>query len=190
MRLDKPRIAPLPVADMNGAQKQLLAGMGPLEDAYNIMKTMVRHEKLLKRWLPFANHILFKSTLSARHREIVILRIGWRCQAAYEFGQHILIGKRAGLDDGDIQNIIAGPSAPGLDPFEALLLTAADELKDDAFISEPTWQALSAHYSEEQMMDLIFTAGNYNLVCMALNTLGVQLDPGVPGFPENVAKQG
>ena len=34
-------------------------------------------------------------------------------------------------------------------------------------------------------MDLIFTVGQYNLVSMALNTLGVQLEEGVQGFPES-----
>ena len=34
------------------------------------------------------------------------------------------------------------------------------------------------------LMDLVFAVGQYNLVSMALNTLGVQLDEGVPGFPE------
>jgi hypothetical protein len=31
-------------------------------------------------------------------------------------------------------------------------------------------------------MDLVFTVGQYTLVSMALNALGVQLDAGVPGF--------
>ena len=34
-------------------------------------------------------------------------------------------------------------------------------------------------------MDLVFTVGQYALVSMALNTLGVQLDDGVPGFPRD-----
>ena len=34
------------------------------------------------------------------------------------------------------------------------------------------------------MVDLIFTVGQYNLVSMALNSLGVQLDEGVSGFPK------
>ena len=43
---------------------------------------------------------------------------------------------------------------------------------------------LSSRYGTEQLMDAVFTVGQYNLVSMALNTLGVQLDDGVPGFPE------
>jgi 4-carboxymuconolactone decarboxylase len=46
-----------------------------------------------------------------------------------------------------------------------------------------TWKALAQHYSEQQLMDLVFTVGEYTLVSMALNSFGVQLDPDTTGFP-------
>ncbi len=51
-----------------------------------------------------------------------------------------------------------------------------DELYIDAFISDATWEKLTEHYNTKQIMDLIFTVGQYNLVSMTLNTLGVQLE--------------
>ena len=68
------------------------------------------------------------------------------------------------------------------------LLRATDELHADAFSSDPTWAALSSHYDERQLIDLVFTVGQYNLVSMALNTLGVPLDEGIPGFPESARR--
>ena len=53
------------------------------------LKTMANHPDLAKRWMVFANHILGKSTLSVRDRELVILRIGYLCQSGYEWGQHV-----------------------------------------------------------------------------------------------------
>jgi len=38
---------------------------------------------------------------------------------------------------------------------------------------------LTAHFKEQQIIDIIFTAGNYALLAMALNTLGVEVDDGV-----------
>ena len=38
------------------------------------------------------------------------------------------------------------------------------------------------YYNTQQLMDVVFTVGQYNLVSMALNTLGVQLDEGLPTF--------
>jgi hypothetical protein len=54
----------------------------------------------------------------------------------------------------------------------------------DAFIGEPTWSGLQRHYSTEQLLDIVFTVGQYNLVSMALNTCGVQLDSGMTLDPD------
>ena len=112
----------------------------------------------------------------------MILRIGWLCQAEYEWGQHLIFGKRAGLSDEEIARIKEGPDATGWSPFDAVLLRAADELHADACISDATWAALSDRYSTEQLMDVVFAVGQYTLVSMALNTFGVQLDKGMKGF--------
>jgi hypothetical protein len=53
-----------------------------------------------------------------------------------------------------------------------------------AFITDATWNALAKRYNRQQLMDVIMTVGNYNLVSMLLKTFGVQLDPGVPSFPK------
>ena len=182
MRLSAPRITPLDEKDWSEEAHRELDRLEGAGRSFNIFRTLARHPKMLRRWLVFANHVLFKSTLSAREREILILRIGWLCQAEYEFAQHVQIGRRAGLTDADIQRIVDGPDAAGWEPFEAALVRATDELHRDAFVSDATWSALSARYNPQQLMDAVFTVGQYNLVSMALNTLGVQLDPGLEGF--------
>lgn len=181
MRLSKPRIPPIHEDDWTESQSEVLKAQKIRGKVANIFRTMANHEKLAKRWLVFAGHILSKSTLSPREREIAILRIGWRCQAAYEWGQHVVIGKATGLSDEEIDNIKLGDEA-GWSKHEALIIRATDELKDDACISDETWNGLKQTYSDEQMMDLVFTVGQYNLVSMALNSFGVQLDDDIKGF--------
>ena len=89
-----------------------------------------------------------------------------------------------GLTDDEILRITKGPDDPGWSDFDAALIRAADELFHDAIISDATWNALSQRYDEKQLMDVVFTVGQYNMVSWALNSLGVQLEEGVPGFPE------
>jgi 4-carboxymuconolactone decarboxylase len=122
------------------------------------------------------------TTVRARHREILILRTGWLCQSEYEFAQHMAMSKSAGITEADLQRIVDGPDAAGWDPFEAVLVRACDELVKDSFISDATWNALSTSYTRQQLMDTVFTVGEYVLVSMALNTFGVQLDPGFEGY--------
>lgn len=182
MRLESPRIAPLEESECGEEQREVLNRAQVGDKVHNIFRTLVRHPKLLKRWMVFGNHVLNKSTLDPREREILILRIGWLCRSEYEWAQHVAIGKTCGLTDEDIARIQKGPGAEGLDPFDELLLRATDELHADAMIGETTWEQLASRYDSRQLMDLIFTVGQYNLVSMALNTLGVPLDPGLQGF--------
>src|SRR6185437_4309969 len=175
MRSSKPRILPLEEKDWNDEQRQLLAPMAQQGRVPNLFKTLVRHPKLLKRWLPFANHILFKSSLGAREREMLILRVSWVTRAEYEWGHHQAIGQRAGLTDAEIVRIAAR--------HEAALLRAVDELQRSSRMTNATWTALAEQYDTAQLMDVVFTIGNYSALAMALNTLGVALDDGLKGFP-------
>lgn len=184
MRLKQPRIAPLDASQWNEDAAAVMQTFPERSRNYNIFKTMANHPALLRRWLVFANHVLGKSTLSERDREILILRIGYLCRAGYEWGQHVLIGKRAGLTDAEIAGIAAGPEADALGERDRLLVCATDELHSDAFICDATWQALQGHFDTQQLMDIVFAVGQYNLVSMALNSFGVQLDPGLPTFEE------
>lgn len=178
MRLKKPRVAPIDESQWSDSVKETLrqikVGQGEVP---NIFKTLAHHPDLLRRWLVFGNHVLFKSTVPARERELIILRIGWLCEAEYEWAQHVRIGKQAKLTDDEVHRIKVGPTAAGWSEPDKLLLEATDELYKDSFITDTTWQGLSKHYNTQQLMDIVFAVGQYNLVSMALNTLGVQLDP-------------
>ena len=183
MAAEAPRIPSLPREEWDEEVSELLQATQMGGRVLNIFQTLARHPKLLKRWLVFGNHVLFKSTLSPRARELLILRTGWNCRAEYEWGQHVVIAKQIGITDEEIARITRGPDVPGWDPFEATLLRAADELHRDSRIGDATWKALSVHYDVQQLMDLVFTVGQYTLVSMALNSFGVPLDDGIPGFP-------
>ena len=184
MRLSAPRIPPLDPEHLTDEQREIAIKASPPGDPrlLNITRTLVRHPKLLKRWHVFAGHVLVKSSLPPRERELAILRVGWLCQAEYEWAQHVVIGRECGLGGDEIERIKAGPDAPGWTPGDAAILRATDELHEDSFISDETWERLARTWSEEQLLDLIFAVGQYQLVSMALNSLGVQIDPGLKGF--------
>jgi len=191
MRLDEPRLPPLE-PDAMPAEIRERFGEGPM---LNIFRTLAHHPDLMKRWLVFGNHVLAKNSLSPRDREIAILRVGVICRAGYEFAQHVRIGLDCGITETEIEAIKEGPGAAGWSDMERAVLQATDELVEDAFVSDATWKALSAHYDTQQLIDLVFTVGQYNLVSMALNTLGVQLEedgatfsPGIsPGISSEIS---
>ena len=118
-----------------------------------------------------------------RDRELLILRIGWNSQSEYEWSEHVgPVGgaRKMGLP---IERITMGPDAAGWDPFEANLLRFADEMYRDSVVSDRTWSALSQRYDQRLMIDATITAANYRMVSLALNILGVQINPGEESLP-------
>jgi alkylhydroperoxidase family enzyme len=182
MRLSEPRVAPLEAEQWDEQAREAMAPFVQQGRAWNIFRTLANHPDLMRRWLVFGNHILGKSSLPVRERELVILRIGYLCQAGYEWGQHVQIARQAGMSDDEIRTAKTGPETPGLSELDRLLLRATDELHADAHVTDATWAGLSEHLTTQQLMDMVFTVGQYNLVSMALNSFGVQLDEGLPGW--------
>lgn len=145
----------------------------------NLFRVMMNHPKLTRRWTVFAGHVLHKQTVPLRERELLILRIGWLNQAEYEWAQHVEIARRGGITAAEIERIKQGPGA-GWNAHESALLQAADDLFENSVVSDAAWATLSAKYSTQQMMDVVFTIGQYNLVSWALNSFGVPLDDFLP----------
>ena len=180
MRLSEPRIAPVPESDWSQAQRDLMQPFVTGGRVFNVFGTLIHHPDLFRRWLVFANHVLGKSTIEVREREILILRTAKLVSAEYEWGQHVVIAREAGINDDEIRAI--GSNGDGLGELEKLLCDAADELVRDQMLSAEVWRKLAEHFDTRQVMDVVFTVGQYTMLAMALNTFGVQLDEGLPRF--------
>ena len=182
MRVSEPRVRPLEADEWSDEARELMQPMVGQGRIFNIFKTLANYPKLMKRWMVFANHILGKSSLDVRERELLILRIGYLCQAGYEWGQHVQIARQAGMTDAEIRSCQTGSQSAGLSDLDRLLFQATEELHTDAHVSDATWTGLGERLNTQQLMDVVFTVGQYTLVSMALNSFGVQLDEGLPGW--------
>lgn len=173
---EKPRLQPVDEADL---QEKTLASLAPYRDQdgriYAIWATLAHHEDALRRYLVFSNHVLGKNTLPLPSRELMILRIAARAQAAYEWDQHVRIARRAGLADETILAAATG-AWDGLDDLDRVLLTATDSLVDRQGVDDELWNRLTAHLSTEQVIDVLYTVGQYLTVATVINTLGVQVE--------------
>ena len=147
---------------------------------------ILQHPELAKAFLTFNHHVAIASSLNKRVRELLILRISWLRRSEYEFVQHVVVGRNAGLSEADLERVQSGPDAPGWDPVDADLVRAVDELHQEARIQDATWMRLSVHFSMPQLIDLVFAVGCYDVLAMAFKTLGAQLEPGVEPLPPSV----
>ncbi len=183
---NEPRLAPLDLADMDPATREVALRAGAGEGRPDgIFRTLAHHPDLLRRWTVFGAHVLHKSSLPPRLTELAILRIGAIRRCPYEFAQHTRLGLERGLTPAEINLTVTDDPAsdPGWTDLERSVLRAVGELHDPGRISAETWAALAEHLDERQILDLIFTVGQYNLVSVMLNSVGVALDEGLPELP-------
>jgi 4-carboxymuconolactone decarboxylase len=182
-----PRIAPITQPSPELEEIYAKALVGPSGKPINIFGTLGHHPKLLKRFNVLGGFFLNAGLLPAREREIVILRVGYRCQAVYEFGQHTVIGLRVGLTNDEISALApSSTSTPATwSPKDQALVSLADELCAYDCVGDDTWTALQADWNEAELLELVMVAGMYRMVSGFLNTMGVQLDEGVPGWPNS-----
>jgi len=178
------RIEPLPPEHMRpweralawalmkfGAPRSANAGI-PL-----LFSVLLRHRRLFWPWMRFASRLMPGSSLDRREAELVILRVAWNCRCRYEWGQHVAIGLFAGLDDRDIARVAQGPEAAGWTPRQAALLQATDEFCHDGVISGRGWHRLAQQHGNEQLIEIGFLIGHYQMLAGVINSLALPLDP-------------
>src|ERR1700730_14949562 len=146
-------------------------------DVPEVVRTLLRHPDLYQRVAAVSIQLIGSGTLTARDRELVILRTAWLCQAPYAWGEHVRVGKRFGLNTEDVERVTQGSSAPGWDEDERALLRATEELHSDAMISDATWEILSKRLDDKQLFELPVLVGQFTTVAYFQNALRLRLAP-------------
>jgi 4-carboxymuconolactone decarboxylase len=167
-----------PVSAPNEEQEAALAKAPTLPDGTvrNIFLTLAHHPMLLKRFNAFAGTFIAFGKMPADEREVVILRVGMRAEAAYELGQHLPLARDAGLSDATIDAVLADPPGDALTAWERELVNFTDRLLDTGDVDDAAWTALAGRYDEAQLVELLCLVGFYRMVADFLNVAGVELE--------------
>jgi 4-carboxymuconolactone decarboxylase len=167
-----------PVKEPNEEQEAALAKAPTLPDGTvrNIFLTLAHHPMLLKRFNAFAGTFIAFGKMPADEREVVILRVGMRAEAAYELGQHLPLARDAGLSEATIDAVLADPPGDALTVWERELVDFTDRLLDTGDVDDAAWTALAGRYDEAQLVELLCLVGFYRMVADFLNVAGVELE--------------
>ena len=178
-----PRIAPLepPYApDIAEQFDRIMRGAPPLL-LFRVMAGSAR------AWEKFrAGSLLDRGPLSLRAREIVIDRTCARTGCEYEWGVHVAtFAGAAHLTDQQVRATVLGDAADGCwSAAEQALIAAVDALHERATLSETEYSALSAHYDEAKIFEIILLCGFYRTVSYLANGLALPLEEKGARFPE------
>ena len=146
----------------------------------NIFTTLGQHPRLFRPWLRYSAQLMPFGKLPRRDTELVILRVAWRCRSAYEWHQHVPIALRVGLTPDEVAGVADCPAASGLTERQRALLAACDELLDQRALTDTTWNALRAHFSDREAIELCLLIGHYQGLASAIGGLAIQIEHG-PG---------
>ena len=143
------RVDPLPPGEWPPEMADALAALRPPNPRYpfpsrdpsrpkglNALGLLAHHPELTTAYHHFNGHVLFASTITPRQRELLVLRVAVLRDADYEWAQHAVLAGDAGITAAELERVRSGPDDAGWSPFEAALLTAADELVRDARLSD------------------------------------------------------
>ena len=170
--------------EYDAAIRAILEDAGPdFVSTSNIFGTLLRVPVLTKDYRRFGD-VLRRGELPPRDREILVLRTAWRCGCPYEWAQHVRVSRSVGMTDEEITSVAHPSENASWSAFQRTLVRAADELHEDACLSEMTWSELATVYDERQMIELLMLVGNYTLLSYVMNSVGVEPEAGSDPMPE------
>jgi alkylhydroperoxidase family enzyme len=177
-----PRIAPLqpPYAPEIQAQfDRIMHGAPPLV-LFRVIAGNAR------AWEKFrAGSLLDRGPLSLREREIVIDRTCARTGCEYEWGVHVTtFADAAHLTEQQVRATVLGAATEACwSAAEQALIAAVDALHDRATLDDAEFKALSAHYDEAKILEIILLCGFYRTVSYLANGLALPLEGKAARFP-------
>lgn len=139
-----------------------------------------------RAWEKFrAGSLLDRGPLSLREREIVIDRTCARTGCEYEWGVHVTaFAQAAHLTEEQIRATVLGKAdAACWSAAEQALISVADALHDRATLSDAEFGALSAHYDDAKVFEIILLCGFYRTVSYLANGLALPLEETAARFP-------
>jgi 4-carboxymuconolactone decarboxylase len=176
------RIPPLPRAEWTDAAREVFAFWGEPNaweegSKTSIIMIMANNTDLAKAYNIWGKHMLVTNTVPIRPREIIVLRVAWKLKNLYEWHNHVGYGMQAGLTLEEIAAIGTGPDAGNWNEEDRAVLKAVDEQMQDNRVSDATWATLGKYFNRQQLMDLVFTIGQYVMTSWAIESFGVRLEP-------------
>ncbi len=178
-----PRIAPLqpPYApDIQAQFDQIMRGAPPLM----LFRVVAGNSRA---WQKFrAGSLLDRGPLTLREREIVIDRTCALTGCEYEWGVHVsTFAEAAHLTGEQVRaTVLGGANASCWSAAEQALIAAVDALHRRATLTEAEFKALSAHYDDEKIFEIILLCGFYRTVSYLANALALPLEEKAARFPE------
>ena len=182
MRL--PLIAP---GDLTAEQKALYDDMRKgIAGHFNAFKVEREDGALMGPWNPWLHEpaigkaiwdltlaMTAGAVLPDNVRQVAILAVGARFDAAYEIYAHIAVAEREGMSAERLATLVADLKPADLDRQESVAFEVAYALSRGGILPEPLYRLAVSTFGQHGANELIYLVGLYALVSCTLNGFNV-----------------
>lgn len=165
------RVPLVPIPPASEARIKELGG-----DLMNLYRVIGHNPGLLAGWIEFAYTLRRDCTTSRVLRELMILRGAQICHSAYEWSQHLRMGRSAGVTEQQIQDLQFWRESPHYTPPERAALAFMESMMA-CDTSDAVFAELRKHFNPSEIIELAFTAGFYAMVPRFLDAMRVPIEP-------------
>lgn len=171
-------MARLPYVDPATAPEEVRAVLERLPVRLNVFRMMAHAVHDFRPLVGLGTAILGRQKLSAKLRELTILRVAALSPARYEWVQHVPIAKAVGASDAQVAALERGAiDDASFDAVERAVLRFATEVLRDVRASDAAFAEAARHLAPQEIVELVLTVGYYMMIARLLETTAVDLDP-------------
>ncbi|MDP9107679.1 MAG: carboxymuconolactone decarboxylase family protein [Pseudomonadota bacterium] len=142
----------------------------------NLYKMLLHSPPVADGWRQLLTAIRQQGTLSARYRELAILRIAVLNEAPYEFAQHVPFARSEGVTEAQLEAMQQMDWGCAFDADDALVLTYTDAMTRQIRVPPALFAAVQARFDAREIVELTATIGAYNMVSRFLEALELDHD--------------
>jgi alkylhydroperoxidase family enzyme len=169
-------MALLPYLDDKDASPDVLKLLKDRPVVLNVQRMTANAQRLFVVRSRLSNALFTQITLSAKLRELAILRTAKDCRSVYEWTQHVPAAKHVGVTEEQIAAVENWQSAQCFSEVERLVLQFTDEVNANVKASRETLEALKQHLSPGEIIELLIIIGHWRQTASILETTEVDLE--------------
>ena len=166
-----------------GKEHGVPSSMAPL----NVFRIMLNHPVMAGSVSGLLANLLYRANkLDGTLRELIIMRIGWRTGAVYEWTQHWRVCMNMNIAPDLVLAVRDWRNAAGLTDGQRAVLAATDETLDEGRISDATWAECCKHLAtQEERIEMVLAISNWRTFSELLQSLKIPLEEGIePWLPD------
>ena len=156
---------------LRATEDKVIASRGKITLLYQVL---LNSPAICEGWEQLMTAVRYKTSLSDRLRELIILRIAVLNNAPYEFNAHAPIAEKAGVSPGEIDAVRQTPPGAALSEHERRVLALTDAMTRDIHVSDDLFDSVTQDMSDTEKVEIAATVASYNMVSRFLVGLHVE----------------